>query len=59
MDTNRLPKQALQYKPKVATTFTEDGQKQQTKQALQYKPKLATTFTGDGHKQTTQTSTAI
>jgi len=26
MDTNRLPKQALQYKPKVATTRTEDGQ---------------------------------
>ena len=31
MDTNRLPKQALQYKPKVATTFTEDGHKQTTK----------------------------
>ena len=25
MDTNRLTKQALQYKPKVATTRTEDG----------------------------------
>jgi len=27
MDTNRLPKQALQYKPKVVTTRTEDGHK--------------------------------
>jgi len=31
MDTNRLPKQALQYKPKVTTTCTEDGYKQTTK----------------------------
>ena len=31
MDTNRLPKQALQYKQKVATTCTEDGHKQTTK----------------------------
>ena len=31
MDTDRLPKQALQYKPKVATTCTEDGHKQTTK----------------------------
>jgi len=31
MDTNRLPKQALQYKPKEATTCTEDGHKQTTK----------------------------
>jgi len=31
MDTNRLPKQALKYKPKVATTCTEDGHKQTTK----------------------------
>ena len=31
MDTDRLPKQALQYKPKVATTRTEDGHKQTTK----------------------------
>ena len=31
MDTNGLPKQALQYKPKVATTCTEDGHKQTTK----------------------------
>ena len=38
MDTNRLPKQALQYKPKVATTCTEDGHKQTTKRTLQYKP---------------------
>jgi len=30
MDTNRLSKQALQYKPKVATKFTEDGNKQTT-----------------------------
>ena len=31
MHTNRLPKQALQYKQKVATTCTEDGHKQTTK----------------------------
>jgi len=31
MDTNRLPKQTLQYKPKVATTCTEDGHKQTAK----------------------------
>jgi len=31
MDTNRLPNQTLQYKPKVATTCTEDGHKQTTK----------------------------
>jgi len=31
MDTNRLPKQTLQYKPKVATACTEDGHKQTTK----------------------------
>ena len=58
MDTNTLPKQALQYKTKVATTFTEDGHRL-PKQALQYKPKVATTCTEDGHKQTTKTSTTI
>ena len=31
MDTNRLPKEALLYKPKVATTCTDDGNKQTTK----------------------------
>jgi len=31
MDTDRLPKQTLQYKPKVATTCTEDGHKETTK----------------------------
>jgi len=31
MDTNRLPKQALRYKPKLATTCTEDGHRQTTK----------------------------
>jgi len=31
MGTDRLPKQALQYKPKVATTCTEDGHRQTTK----------------------------
>ena len=49
MDTNRLSKQALQYKPKVATTRSEDGHRL-PKQALQYKPKVATTCTEDGHK---------
>jgi len=58
MDTNRLPKQALQYKPKVATTCTEDAHRL-PKQALQYKPKVATTCTEDVHKQTTKTSTII
>ena len=40
MDTDRLPIQVLQYKPKVATTCTEDGHRQR-KKALQYKPKVA------------------
>jgi len=31
MDTNRLPKQALQYEPKLAETYTEDAHKQTTK----------------------------
>jgi len=31
MDTDRLPKQSLQYKPNVATTCTEDGHEQTTK----------------------------
>jgi len=31
MDTNRLPKQTLEYKPKLATICTEDGHKQTTK----------------------------
>jgi len=31
MDRHILPKQALQYKPKVAITCTQDGQKQTTK----------------------------
>ena len=30
MNTNRLPKQSLQNKPKVATTRIEDGHKQTT-----------------------------
>jgi len=34
MDTKRLPKQALKYKKKLVTTFTEDGKKQTTKQEL-------------------------
>ena len=59
MDTNRLPKQAVQYKPKVATTCTEMDTNILPKQALQYKPKVATTCTEDGHKQTTEPSTTI
>ena len=43
----------------MATTRTEDGNKQTTKQALQYKSKLATTCTEDGHKQTTKTGITI
>jgi len=31
MDTNSLPKQALNFKPKFATICTEDGHKQTTK----------------------------
>jgi hypothetical protein len=31
MNTNRLPKQALRYRPKVATTCTADGHKQTAK----------------------------
>jgi len=59
LNKNRLPKQSLQYKPKVATTRIEDGHNQTTKQALHYKPKLAKTRTEDGHKQTTKPSTTI
>ena len=59
MDTNRLPKQALQYKPKVVTTRTDDGHNRLPKQALKYKPKVATKCTEDGHKQTNKTSTTI
>ena len=58
MDMDRLPKQALQYKPKVATTQRMDRNRL-PKQALQYKPKLATTHTEDGHGQTTKPSTTI
>ena len=50
MDTNRLPKQALQYKPKVATTYTENGHNRLPKQALKYKPIVATTCTDEGQK---------
>ena len=35
MDTNRLPKQALKFKPKLATTCTEDGHKQTIKTGAQ------------------------
>jgi len=59
MDTKRLPKQALKYKPNLATTFTEDGHKQAKKQTLQFKPNVAATCAEDGHKQTTKTSTTI
>jgi len=58
MDTNRLPKHALQYKPKLVTTCTEEGHRL-SKRALQYKPNVATTRTEEGHKQTTNTSTTI
>ena len=58
MGTERLPKQALQYKANVATTCTEDGHRL-PKQALQYKANVATTCTEDGHKQTTKRSTTI
>ena len=39
MDTNRLPKQALQYKPKVATTCAENGHKQTTKTSTKIQTK--------------------
>ena len=51
MDTNRLPKQALQYKPNVATTCTGNGHKVTTKQTLKYKPTVATTCTKKGQRQ--------
>jgi len=41
----RLTKQAIQYKPKVATTYTEFGHRQTTKQAQEYKTNVAKTFT--------------
>jgi len=59
MDTNRLPKQALKYKPKLATTCTEMDTNRLPKQALQYKPKVATTCIEDGHKRTMKTRTTI
>ena len=49
VNISRLPKQALQYKPKEATTRTEDGHRLPI-QALQYKPKEATIRTEDGHR---------
>jgi len=39
MDTIRLPKQALQYKPKVGTKCTEDGHKQTIKTITTIKTK--------------------
>ena len=59
MDTNRLPKQALKYESKVATTRTKMDTHRLPKPALQYKPKVAKTCTENGHKQTTKTSTTI
>ena len=37
MDKNRLPKQAIHYKPKVATTCTEFGHKPTTITSIEYK----------------------
>ena len=59
MDTNRLPKQELQYKPKWLQHVQRMDRNRQPKQALQYEPKLATTCTEDGHIQTTKTRTTI
>jgi len=59
MDTNRLPKQALQYKPNMATTCTEDGQKHTNKSCTTIKTKVAKPCTEDGHKQTNKTSSTI
>jgi len=59
MDTHRLPKQALQYKPKVLQHVQRMDTNRLPNQTLQYKPKVATIFTEDGHKQTTKTSTTI
>ena len=44
MDTNRLPKQALQYKPK----------KKKEHRTTEEEMEVATTCTVDGHKQTTK-----
>ena len=59
MDTNRLTKQAQQYKPKWLQHLQMMDTNRLPNQALQYKPKLATTCTEDGHKQNTKTCTTI
>jgi len=57
MDTNRLPNQALNYKPKLPEICTENVHIETTKTCIKYKPKLATKYTEDGHYQTTKTNT--
>ena len=57
MDTNRQPKQALQYKPKVPTTCKEDGHRL-PKQALKNK-KTSGYNMYRGWTQTTNTSSKI
>jgi len=58
MDTNRLRKQALQYKY-VDKICKEDGHNQTIKTHTKMSIKLAIFYTEDGHKQTTNTSTTI
>jgi len=55
MDTNKLPKQALKYKPKSTTICTERTNRL-SKQALIFKTKFAIKCTEDGHKQTKKTN---
>jgi len=61
MDTNRLPKETLQYKPKGRRNIGGPRKSWRDQMHLEKKvpEKVPTTCTMDGHKQTTKTSTAI
>ena len=56
MDTNRLPKQALQYKPKGRSKIGRPRKRWKDQLHLEktVAEKVAKTCTEDGHKQTTK-----
>ena len=61
IDTNRLPKQALQYKPKRGRNLGRTRKRWRDQFYLEktVPGKVAATRTEDGHKQTAKTSTTI
>ena len=61
MNTDRLPKQALQYKQKGRSKIGRPRKRWKDQLHLEktVAEKVATTCTEDGHKQTTKTSTTI